>query len=543
MNTSSTKGTTIRATASNRRNGGQPKPPPASSKLEPNQNGKAAEAGREKFLDQRPKVQLSGDGRLTSEVATELGQILAPYNVYKYQDEAHIGDEGSKTLNPIKPAKFRTWIEEYVIPIKMQDGGEVVQSMTSSEAGTVLVSNQFLSQLREVERVNGVRLPVMRPDGKVELLPEGYDRSSKILTFTSAISYATDLPIDEARAFLNKLFAEFPFSDPERSKAVSIAAMVTLFGLDLMPPKTITPVFMYRGNLPGLGKGLLAQAAMIPVLGHAPTGVKPEDETEMRKQLFAVAKAGGPVVFIDNATGRFASSSLESFATTSTVTGRVLGSSTTLNCPKNCVVFITGNNCTLNADMSRRTLVAELCLAGDPGERDIQNYLDENKLLELRPQILAALYALVRGWAEAGKPEPSRLNPNFKVWSQVIGAVVEHAGFGPIPTSSTAPALADPREADMVKLIDLMYEIRKTEAVKFTELVSLIQKHNLFGDILKPGADPAKQENTALGRFFSSQDQRIFNNGLRFVIIGKGHARRYAVQRISPEGGEPVAAA
>ena len=74
-------------------------------------------------------------------------------------------------------------------------------------------------------------------------------------------------------------------------------------------------------------------------------------------------------------------------------------------------------------------------------------------------------------------------------------------------------------------------------------IVSLIQNHGLFGEILKPGADPAKQENTALGRFFSSQDQRIFSNGLRFVIIGKGHARRYAVQRMGAVGGEPVAAA
>jgi hypothetical protein len=34
------------------------------------------------------------------------------------------------------------------------------------------------------------------------------------LTFTGGVNYATDLRIDEARAFLNDLLIEFPFSDP-----------------------------------------------------------------------------------------------------------------------------------------------------------------------------------------------------------------------------------------------------------------------------------------------------------------------------------------
>lgn len=123
---------------------------------------KAAEKGSGKILDPRPKLQLSGDGRLTSEVATELGQVLAPYAIYKYQEEAHIGDARAKILSPIKAAKFRTLIEDYIIPVKMQDGGEVVKTMTSGEAGTVLVSKHFLDQVREVERVNTVRLPVRR---------------------------------------------------------------------------------------------------------------------------------------------------------------------------------------------------------------------------------------------------------------------------------------------------------------------------------------------------------------------------------------------
>lgn len=143
---------------------------------------------------------------------------------------------------------------------------------------------------------------------------------------------------------------------------------------------------------------------MIPRLDYAPTGTMPRNEEEMRKLLLATALEGRAVVFLDNVTGRLASPSLEGFITSSTYTGRVLNHSKTMVCPKNTVVFITGNNLTLNGDMARRTMIAELYLAGDPGERLIENHLDENRLRGLRPQTLAALYALVREWGKRANP-------------------------------------------------------------------------------------------------------------------------------------------
>lgn len=492
-------------------------------------------------LDQRPRIKLPGDGRMIGDLATELGQVLAPSGIYKYRGCAAVYDERDQCLEAIKPGRFRTWIERYVIPFKANEDGEVDQSMSGGDAGAVIISEQFLSHLREVERVNTVRLPVARPDGRVELLPEGYDAGSKILTAPSAVQYETDMPLAEAKSFLDELLDEFPFVDETRAKATSVAAMLTLFGLDLMPPKTVMPVFLYRSNVPGLGKGLLAQAAIIPVLGHAPTGVKPKDETEIRKFLFTMAKEGRPVAFLDNVTGRLASSSLESFITTSTVTGRVLGSSKSLNCRKNSVVFITGNNLTMNPDMARRTLITELFLAGDLADRTIRNHLDENRLLELRPRILAALYALVRVWAESGKPQPATINPNFVVWSQIIGGIVEHGGFGSVTESSASTASADPNAADMVTLTGAMLVERSTEAMTFPDVVAIARKHHLFA-ALQRGEVPDRAEKTILSRRFASYDQRVFSNGLRFVVIGKGHARRYAVRRVGAMGGEPIAA-
>ena len=516
---------------------GSPLPPTGAGRLERDAGDKAIEvqiATAEK-LDPRPRIKLPGDDRLISDFASDAAQVLAANNFYDFGGVVAVYEGKRKTLSPISPAAFRSYSERHFLPIKEKEKGEVVQSISAADARAVLVSGHFLDKLPEVERVNGVRLPVVRASGKVELLSEGYDKESKILTVYDSPQYSTAMPVTEARAFMEGMFKDFPFADTKKSKAIALGAMLTLFGLDLMPRRTLAPVFLYLANLPGLGKGLLAQIAMISVLGYAPTGVLPKDEAEMRKLLFATAKEGRATVFLDNVTGRLASPSLESFVTTYLVSGRVLGTSTTLICSKNSVVFVTGNNLALNGDMARRTLTVELFFDGNPAERQIENHLDESRLLELRPTILAALYSLVRDWAEAGKPVPTKLNSNFKVWSEVVGGIVEHAGYGSVTAAPTIMAAGDPNEADMATLAAKLFEERQAIAVTFAELVATARAHGLFPSILNA---EQRQANTAFGRFLTGQDQRIFGDGLRFVIIGTGHARRYAIRRL-----EVVAAA
>ena len=413
-----------------------------------------------------------------------------------------------------------------------KDGVEIRFSLTSGDAATVLVSAQFLGKLRLVERINPVRLPVARVDGTTALLDEGYDKESNILTVHGSVRYRTDMPLEEAVAFLKGLLKDFPFADADKSLAVVIAAMLTLFCLGLMPPRTLLPVILYLANWPGAGKGLLAQLATIPVLGATPTGVNPKNESEMRKHLFAAAKDGREVILLDNMTGPFVSAALEAFVTASKVAGRVLGTSVTLEVRKNTLVLVTGNHVTLGKDMARRVVTAELYLDDDPGERPIGDRLDEHRILELRPDILAALYALVRDWTDAGKPAASTINPNFEAWSRIVGGIVAHAGFGAI-TSTAAPVNApDPDALDMATLAEKLHAERQAAAVTFPELVALARANGLFKSVLVADEKQSRQANTAFGRFLTAQDQRIFGDGLRFVIIGTGHARRYAIRRL-----------
>jgi hypothetical protein len=310
--------------------------------------------------------------------------------------------------------------------------------------------------------------------------------------------------------------------------------MLTLYGLNLMPPRTLLPVILFRANCPGVGKGLLAQLATLPVLGYTPTGVDPKSETEMRKHLLAVAIAGQPVFLLDNTTGRISSSSLESFITASRVTGRILGTSTTVEATKNTLVMITGNHVSLSDDMARRTVVAELTVEGNPAARVIENRLDEHAILELRPRILAALHALVRAWAEAGKPAAKEVNPNFVAWSQVIGGIVERAGLGSV-TAAVEVGTPDADAADMQALVKALYAERQQAAVTFTELAALAAARGLFARMTASDQQQSRQVNTTLGRFLAAQNGRVYG-GLRFVIIGSGHARRLTVERLATSG-------
>lgn len=494
----------------------------------------------DKPQDPLPRIIITGPDRTISQVALEIGQILASCGIYLFGGEPAILDPATQALVPVKPGVFRTWLEQYLVPLKQTKDDVERKTMSNGDASTILQSPQFRQQLREVERVHHALQPVIRSNGDVELLPPGYDRESKILTVGRDLEYDTRLPLDKAKEFLIRLFRDFPFADKERSLAVALAAMLTVYGLSILPPKTIVPAFKFGGNQPGLGKGLLAQIAIVPVLGFAPTGVSPKDETEMRKLLFATAREGRLVVFFDNVTGRLASPSLESFLTTSTVAGRLLGTSVTLNCKKQAVVFITGNGLTQNQDMARRTLVAELFLDEPPSTRVIENQLDENRILELRPDILASLHALVREWHAAGQPPPSLVNPNFTGWSNVIGSIVAHAGFGDV--TMPVPAVQDlgTKEADVAKLIALLHEEHRTEAITFTRLVEIARENDLFADILKsPSGETDRQERTALGRLFTALNERVFTGGIRFVCIGTGHTRRYAVRRVT--GGDDAA--
>jgi hypothetical protein len=148
----------------------------------------------------------------------------------------------------------------------------------------------------------------------------------------------------------------------ERSIAVSLAAALTPFCINLLPEQANRPAFAATANSEGAGKTLLLSLGMVALVGYVPTGSAPKDEDEMRKVLDAAAHNAVRIVFFDNLKGHLSSGELEAFITSSNRRYRLLGTTNYNEAPNVSTVYITANFATYSPDLRRRLLAIELIL-------------------------------------------------------------------------------------------------------------------------------------------------------------------------------------
>jgi hypothetical protein len=486
------------------------------------------------LTDARPKLRLPGHDRLISDFATELVRHLRDKDIYVRNGEIVTLENGE--LKPLTPQSFRTWSERHFVGYRAKIIGDTTftfdVTMRDDEACAVLASRQFISGLRPVLRVNNCRLPVLNRERVLELLPAGYHSETQTLTLLT-LDYDHNLPLQIAVESINSLLEEFCFADHDRSKAVAIAAMLGLFANLLLPERSLRPCFIFQANAEGAGKTLLVLVCIVPTLGAEAVGSKPDDDDEMQKVLLTAIREARPAVLLDNLKGHLSSAILEAFLSAPIFKGRKLGVNESIVGPNLSTVFITGNGLTISPDMRRRSLLVELHLEVELAEdRDFKRPLDLAALLALRPNILAALWALVRHWDSKGRPTPSRGHSAFPGWAQTIGGIVEAAGFGcPLDTADVTAA-ADPDGEDMRRLVSAMATI-ESKAWTFAELMVLAREHGFFERVLGPCASEdneiGRKEKTTLSRLLTRYDRRLVLK-YRFLVEGTGKNRRYRIE-------------
>jgi hypothetical protein len=275
-----------------------------------------------------PKVQLPGDDRLLSAFAADIAEILKHCGLYQRGGVAFIVNQQRDGLEVITPSMLRTLAEKYLICFRVRASGKnmisLARTMTSEDAHGVLSAQQFLSRLPKVARIATARLPVMRPNGVIELLPDGYDRESLTLTLPQC-KYDTAMSMSVATEVIDGLLAEFPFGDDGRSKAVAVSAMVGLFGAALLGTSSLRPVFIYLANAEGAGKTLLAKCAISPTHGLVKTDGDLKDKSETAKELLAAVIETRPYILFDNCKRHLDSQYLEAFVSSVIWSGRILG--------------------------------------------------------------------------------------------------------------------------------------------------------------------------------------------------------------------------
>jgi len=481
------------------------------------------------IADTRPKIRLPGSDRLLSDFARDLGNVLADKDIFLRNGEVVTLTDGD--LKPITPQSFRSWAEQFFVGYRAKTVGENTfefnVTMSDNEARGTLAAPQFQEKLRRVRRVNRARLPIIAKDGKLDLLPFGYHAQTQTLTLSDA-DYDLDVTPYAARRTLDDLLAEFRFADGDRSKAVAVAAMLGVYACQLLPQKSLRPCFIFLANAEGAGKTLLAQICVVPTLGAMPIASKADDDDEIRKALITAIREGQQVLFFDNIKGRLSSEPLEAFLSAPVFGGRKLGVNENVTGDNLATVFCTGNGMTVSPDMRRRSLFVELHLEVERAEnRKFSRVLDLPALLSMRGKILSALWALVRHWDAKARPGPSRGHSAFPTWAEVVGGIIEAAGFSCPLSTADVSATADPDSEDMRSLVKEMSA--KSAPLTFAEVVTLAQQHGLFESIIGTDASLDRREKSAFGRLLARYDHRLVWE-CRFVVEGQARTRRYKIE-------------
>jgi len=495
-------------------------------------NEEAALTAQLETINGKPALQLPGDGRTIGEFANEIGGMLAEQAIFARQGCAFALNFAGEKLEPALPSWLRTWAEQSVAPyvLKKNRDGEALKlarTMSDDTARTVLVSPQFLSRLRRVEFFNPCRLPVMRGNGKIELLPPGFDLESLTYTHEDAPEV---MPMEtaKAKAVIAELLEEFAFADDGgRSKAVAVAAMMTVFASRLLPKGALRPCFIYMGNAEGCGKTLLARLACVPYAAADVRGA-PATEEELEKVLLSAVIGGRKVLLLDNLKGHLNSAKLEGFLTAPRYTGRILGLSKEFSGDVDTTVLLTGNRLTITADLRRRTLFVELFMRELRAEnRHFNRILDDAAVNEKRPQVLSALWQFIRAWDEAKRPKASRENTSFPRWCDTIAGIVEHAGYGCPTVPAEIEGAGDTDTADISKLGELLELRRRYE---FSDIVRLAESAGLFERFtskIEDDGNLSRSAKSGFAKLLLTYHGRYVTQQKRFTVEHTGRNRRF----------------
>lgn len=517
---------------------------------------------------QKPWVELPGGGsRVIADFARDLGLVLAETALFMRESIIVTVNPKTGEIDPMSAKSFITWVTKHVVVYEeraVKVGKEMTtiktqRDMPKTTSECVLESEQFREHIRPLLRVHQVRMLVKRADGRIELLPEGYDAESEIFTIKSGIEIDEKMDLDRARGVFKAMYGEFPIED-DRSYSVALTLPLSLFGMGLQATEAPRLGSCIIANTRRAGKSLIAQIGISAVFGWPKNTPKMSSEEEFNKTLAAVVLQGRPYMFLDNLKGHFESSLLEGFLTTPEVSVRVMGTHRFMTGKVCCILVVTGNNLTLSDDLQWRVLQCnlyepEFSPLAKKHTRDLNPVVVNRK--EERGQMLSALYALVRHWDKSGRPpagtrESPYQIPGFAEWSDIFGGIMQCAGFAnplvPPPSEKRAAHMTEHQHALVELLAYDVSEKQKVKAFAFEELIRCCIENELLtwkfkwkvktddggGERYEIGSDAA----SAMGKLFTNEmaseeegRQRLYTmkDGRRIGVSteGKGRGKRY----------------
>jgi len=486
-----------------------------------------------------PTVNLS---QPISALARTVGMILHAAPIFRFGESLSTVDESGR-VSGMTAERFASWVENWLAFTRPAKDTPAVESIGKDMAGKILAADQFRDQLRELKGVSEVRLPVWKGEGEaltIELAPEGFDPGTGLFT-VNRIPYQESMTENEGFKVLWECLKEFPFESEgetnvarRRSFSAQIAAMLGVYCRELFPEGTPRPMIVWNANQSGSGKSLLMRVALAPVHGPPAESGKPETENEFEKVLDTAAIARLPFLVLDDCWS-IHSQALNRFVTSPRHACRLMHSQRMAMVPKVTQVFATGNGLTISADLDRRALVIDLFEPGEATARSFAKEITTRWLFapDTRASSLAALWALVRVWRDAGMPMmKEHRRGSFEEWTGLIGGIVIACGM----SNPFAPRTAEIGGDEVGRAVRSLLAIAAGECpagvpsvLTTQDLLDIADREELT-ELLNLSEKDRKQSlgrklrKSYLGRVFTDTQGRGFEFARRKMSYGAGYA-------------------
>ena len=408
--------------------------------------GEAARGSRS--VAKRPEVIIDTDEyRVIDEVAAAVGRDSTIFTRGgMFVEVREPGDGGHASIATLLPARLRELITRNVELLGYYKE-ELKPRHPTAWLVNALHARGWGAGTRELRMLS--ETPVLRPDGTVWQEP-GYDAISKVLyrpttTFPVIPEHPTRDDACDACDRLMDLVSDFPFAGLAHNSAF-LAALLTVVARHAFDGPS--PLFLVDANVRGAGKTMLGTIAAIIGTGSVPpVSSYVHESTECRKQITTLAMEGARIVLLDNLNGVIGNDALDRTLTSIWWRDRILGSSASYSGPMLAVWIATGNNVTVKADTTRRTVYIRLDSPLEHPEdrggfqhKDLLGYVTAH-----RPQLFADAVTIVAAYLRAGSPN-MELRPfgSYDAWSAVIRSAVRWLGMkDPCDTRDQLEVAAD----------------------------------------------------------------------------------------------------
>lgn len=476
----------------------------------------------------KPQIVIEAGGLYRSLQACDEAIRQAGLSIFKYKNTLVYVESSLPRLTRVTVDWLLPKLEEIADFIRFDSRkNTVVKTGCPQQIARSYIASVDDLKIRRLDMISLV--PLLREDGSV--FARGYDEQSETLChFDLSITIPENPGKSEAIAAM-KLFKdmleEFPFeTDADRSVIIAaILAALVRFRI------SATPLHLIDSPVAGSGKSLLVKIISLIVTGSKPMLLSYTNiENENEKRLGAALLETNPIICLDNISHSLKGDFFCSYITEKDVTIRILGLSQVISIKSSSVLLVTGNNISLEGDLSRRTLICRIDpKVESPERRCFKNPNIEEWVIKNRGKLVAAGLTILKAFSK-NADQKQTLTPlgSFEKWSKNIrDAIVWCGEADPCETR----VRLDKKDIRKEQLRILIHSLKNNFSNEFKRVRDIIDhaENNKYGlqDILLEIASNNKEgiSQPKLGVFLKKHQDTILD-GLKIESKTDTHTKQ-----------------